>query len=76
MPLRVSVILSMNFNPLTLDELKRKLYAIMPGFRDWVEQKKRNKFVNDLAKLVTSGLAVYGTIQILSGIFGNEEKSD
>lgn len=53
------------FDPYNLDELRAGLSTKMPGFRDWVETKRRQEFFDALKK----GLAVTG-IAIGSGIIG------
>jgi hypothetical protein len=53
------------FDSYNLDELKTGLSTIMPGFRDWVETKRRQEFFDSVKK----GLAVAG-IAIGSGIIG------
>ncbi|MCL0091801.1 hypothetical protein M1N59_00860 [Dehalococcoidales bacterium] len=54
------------FDPYNLDELKTKLSSIMPGFREWVETKRRQAFFEGLGKL----LAVIAGIVVVSGIVG------
>ena len=61
---------SLEFDPYNLDELKKGLSSIMPGFREWVETKRRQEFFDSLGKLVVGGLAVVGLIVIISGIVG------
>lgn len=58
------------FDPYNLDELRIELSAIMPGFREWAENKRRQKFFDDLEGLATSGLAIVGGIVIMSGVIG------
>jgi len=53
------------FDSYNLDVLKTGLSTIMPGFRDWIETKRRKEFSDALKK----GLAVTG-IAIGSGIIG------
>lgn len=53
------------FDPYNLDRLKARLSTIMPGFRDWIETKRRGEFFGALM----IGLAVTG-IAIISGIVG------
>ncbi|WP_168371300.1 hypothetical protein [Pyrodictium occultum] len=58
------------FNPYKLDELRTKLATIMPGFREWIETKRRLEFFEALKKLAMFGLAMVGAIHILPGIVG------
>lgn len=53
------------FDPYNLDERRVGLSTKMPGFRDWIETKRRQEFFDALKK----GLAVTG-IAIGSGIIG------
>ena len=57
--------LLIEFDPYNLDELKAGLSTKIPGFRDWIETKRRQEFFDTLKK----GLAVAG-IAIGSGIIG------
>jgi len=54
------------FDPYNLDELKIKLSAVMPGFREWIENKRRQGFFDGLAKILT----VVGAAVIISGVVG------
>lgn len=58
------------FDPYNLDELIIGLSAVMPGFREWIENKRRQEFLDGLGRIIVSGLAVAGGITILSGIIG------
>ena len=61
---------SIEFNPYNLNELKTALATIMPGFREWIETKRRQEFFDALGRIVIGGLAVVGFIAIISGITG------
>lgn len=58
------------FDPYNLDELRTGLSTLMPGFRRWIETKRRQEFFDALGKVIVGGLAVVGGIVILSGIIG------
>jgi hypothetical protein len=58
------------FDPYNLNELKGGLSAIMPGFREWIETKRRQEFFETLGKIAIQGLAVVGAMTIVSGIIG------
>ena len=58
------------FDPYNLDELRAELSTIMPGFREWIETKRRQEFFDALGKIIIGGLAVVGGVTILSGIIG------
>jgi hypothetical protein len=57
-----------DFDLSNLDELKGGLSAIMSGFREWIETKRRQEFFETLGKIAIQGLAVIGVIAIISGI--------
>lgn len=58
------------FDPYNLDELRTGLSTLMPGFREWIETKRRQEFFDALGKIIIGGLAVVGGFAILSGIIG------
>jgi hypothetical protein len=58
------------FDSYNLDQLKTGLSSLMPGFREWIETKRRQEFFNGLTKIVVGGLAVVGLVAVLSGIAG------
>jgi len=58
------------FDPYNLDELRTGFSTIMPGFREWIETKRRQKFFDALGRIIVGGLAVAGGIAILSGTIG------
>ena len=58
------------FNPYNLDELRAKLAAVMPSFREWIETKRRQEFFEVLGRLIMGGLALLGVIT-LPGIIGS-----
>lgn len=58
------------FDPYNLDELRTELSTIMPGFREWIETKRRQEFFDALRRIIIGGLAVVGGVTILSGIIG------
>lgn len=58
------------FDPYNLDELRARLSTLMPGFREWIETKRRQEFFDALGKIIVGGLAVVGGIAIISGIIG------
>jgi hypothetical protein len=60
-----------DFDAYNLDELRFGLSAIMPGFRDWIENKRRQEFFTALGKIVVGGLAVIGGVAVLSGSIGS-----
>jgi len=55
------------FDPYALDQLRTELSTIMPGFREWIETKRRQSFFDSLGK----ALAVMGAITIISGFIGS-----
>jgi len=61
---------AIEFEPYNLDELKLGLSTIMPGFREWIETKRRQEFFETLGKILISGLAMVGAIAIIGGIIG------
>lgn len=67
---RVKLAPIIEFNPYDLDELKRGLSTIMPGFREWIETKRREEFFESLRKITIQRLGVIGAIAIVSGIIG------
>jgi hypothetical protein len=42
----------------------------MPGFREWIENKRKREFFEALGKVAGLGLAVIGSAIIVSGIIG------
>lgn len=58
------------FDPYNLDQLKTGLSSLMPGFREWIETKRRQEFFNGLSKIAVGGLAFVGLIAILNGSVG------
>ena len=58
------------FNPYKIDEVKAELSTVMPGFREWIDTKRREEFFGALGKLAIGGLAIVGGVAILSGIVG------
>jgi len=42
----------------------------MPGFREWIETKRRQEFFEALRRIAIGGLAALGLITIVSGIIG------
>lgn len=45
--------ISIGYDPFNLEELRTKLDAIMPSFRDWIASNLRDEFVNTLVKAAT-----------------------
>ena len=43
----------------------------MPGFREWIETKRRQEFFEAIGKLIVGGLAAIGLITVISGIVGS-----
>lgn len=64
------------FDPYNPDELKIGLYSVMPSFREWIENKRKQGFNESLGRLVVGGLAVVGFIAVVSGIIGALSGSD
>ena len=62
--------LSVEFDPYNLEEVRTGLSTIMPGFREWIETRRKQNFFDSLGKIVVGGLAAAGTIAIISGIEG------
>ncbi len=58
------------FDSYKLEDVKIELSAVMPGFRDWIESKRRQEFFDGLGKIAIGGLAVVGGIAVLNGIIG------
>ena len=58
------------FDPSNLDELRIVLSAVMPGFREWIENGRKQEFFDGLKRIVVGGLAFVGGIVIISGIIG------
>lgn len=61
---------NIEYSPYNLEELRIGLSTAMPGFREWIESKRKQEFFNDLGKIAIGGLAVVGGIAILNGIIG------
>lgn len=61
----------LEFDTYNLDEVRTGLSAIMPGFREWIETKRRQEYLNTLGRIAVGGLAVIGAISIISGIVGS-----
>jgi len=57
---------SHTFNPFKLEELRQKLGAIMPSFREWIEHRRREEFIGVL-KRAALPLIVGGIIGYLIG---------
>ncbi len=68
---RVEHIPCIEFDPYNLEELKLKLSTVMPGFREWIETKRRQGFFEAIGKLIVGGLAAIGLITVISGIIGS-----
>lgn len=58
----------LGFDPYSLEDLKSRLGTVMPGFRTWIETKRRQEFVTAIGKLVLGGLAVVGGIAVAGHI--------
>jgi len=58
------------FDPNNLDKLRTGLSSLMPGFREWIETKRRQEFFDALGKIIVGRLAVVGAIAIISGSEG------
>jgi hypothetical protein len=58
------------FNPYNMEELRLGLSTIMPGFREWIETKRKQEFSQSLGKILVGGLAVIGSIAIIGGSIG------
>lgn len=58
------------FDPYGPDELKLGLSALIPGFREWIETKRRQEFLDGLGRIIVGGLAVVGAVTIVSGFMG------
>ncbi len=67
---KVERVPTIEFDPYNLGELRARLSAIMPGFREWIETNRREEFFNALGKIIVGGLAAVGVIAIISGIVG------
>lgn len=52
------------------EELRSRLAAVMPGFRAWLETKRRQEFWSSLRGATIGGLAVVGGAIILGGALG------
>lgn len=68
--MKLKQIPAIEFDPYNLDELKNGLSTIMPGFREWIETKRKQGFFETLERIITGGLAVVGVIAIITGIVG------
>jgi hypothetical protein len=62
--------LIIEFDPYNPDELRTGLSTLMHGFREWIETKRRQEFLDTLGKIIVGGLAVVGATAITSGIIG------
>ena len=60
----------LEFDPYNLEELRAKLAAVMPSFREWIETRRRQEFFEILGRLVVGGLVILGLIA-LPGIIGS-----
>jgi len=60
----------LEFDPYNLDELKIGLSGVMPSFREWIETRRKQKFLDALGKVILGGLAVVGLIVTINGIVG------
>ena len=63
------------FDPYNLDELRVGLSSVMPGFREWIETKRRQEFFEALRRLIVHGLALIGGIIVISGIIGSHSNT-
>jgi len=52
------------YHPLRLNVLENRLLSIMPNFRKWISDKKKEEFMKSLLKvgLVTGGIWLLGKI--------------
>lgn len=57
---------SIEFDPYALDELDSSLSRVMPGFREWIETKKKQDFF----EAIKGVLAAVGAVAIVAGIIG------
>jgi len=62
--------LSIEFDPYNPEDVRTGLPTVMPGFREWIKTERRQNFLESLKKVAVGGLAVAGTIAIMSGIVG------
>jgi len=58
------------FDPFNLEELRLKLHTVMPGFREWIANRKKEEFFEALAALAREAIVVIGVIVVISGIVG------
>lgn len=58
------------YEPSNVDIVRSHFSTIMPGFREWVENKRNQEFKEGLGRLLVGGLAVVGGFAIVSGIVG------
>jgi hypothetical protein len=58
------------FDQYNIDKLRIGISTSMPGFREWIEIKRRQEFQDALGKIIVGGLAVVGVVAITSGIIG------
>jgi hypothetical protein len=58
------------FDPYNINEITIGFSTIMPSFREWIETKRKQDFIDVLGKIAVGGLAVVGGVAILCGIIG------
>ena len=65
----------LEFDTYGIDDLRQRLPTVMPGFREWIETRRRLAFFDSLGKIAMGGLAVVGAATVLAGIIGELDAS-
>lgn len=61
---------TVEFDPYAPDEIRIGLSRLMPGFREWIETRRKQEFFDTLRKIIRDGLAIVGVVAIISGFMG------
>ena len=64
----------LEFDPYNLNDLKRRLSLAILWFRESIERKNTADFYDKLKNLAIGGLAAFGGVVILGGIFRSLRK--
>lgn len=66
---------TLNFNVFDMQDLKRRIGSVMPGFRDWIATKRNQEFLSNLGKVAVGILAIIGVGSVASALGKSSSKS-
>jgi len=64
------------FDPYNLEELRNKLSAVMPKFREWIESKKRQEYTAKHDQNLNNMLSILNDVNIYRSNYNCPSKGD